>query len=169
MSNDAVSENAIVIERTFEAPPTLIWQMWTEPEHYQKWYGPNGFTVPVAEMDVRVGGKRLVCMEMQTPNGARQMWTTGEYREVVPTTRLVFTESMADEHGNVVSPAAMGMGDDHPLTTEVTVQLADLDGRTKMVLTHAGMPGNQQGAGSGWQQAFDKLADYVTVASGANG
>ena len=57
--------------------------MWTEPEHFRSWYGPDGATIPVAKMDVRVGGTRLVCMEMQTPNGAMQMWFTGEYREVV--------------------------------------------------------------------------------------
>jgi uncharacterized protein YndB with AHSA1/START domain len=67
--------------------------MWTQPEHFKKWYGPKGFTVPVAEMDVRVGGKRLVCMEMRTPDRSMKMWFTGEYSEVVPNERLVYTDS----------------------------------------------------------------------------
>ncbi len=154
MIKSTVSADAVVIERTFDAAVDLIWQLWTQPEHFKKWYGPNGFTVPVAEMDVRVGGKRLICMEVQKPDGSMKMWTTGEYTEVVPNQRLVYTESMADEQGNVVT-----MSDsEHPTTTEVTVLLEDLGGRTKMILTHVGIPA---GAGGGWEQAFAKMADHI--------
>jgi uncharacterized protein YndB with AHSA1/START domain len=160
MIKSTVSEDAVVIERTFNAPVDFIWQMWTQPEHFQKWYGPQGFTVPVAEIDVRVGGKRLICMA--SPDGSMQMWTAGEYLEVVPNERLVYTESPADENGNVVSPSAMGMPEGYPTTTEVTVLLQDLGGRTKMVMTHAGVPAGS-GANGGWNQAFDKLADHIEV------
>ena len=149
-----------MIERSFDAPLDLIWQMWTDPEHFKAWYGPDGATIPVAKMDVRVGGTRLVCMEMQTPGGPMQMWFTGEYREVVENERLVYTESMSDENGNVLSPSDMGMPDGHPTTTEVTVELEDLGGRTKMVMTHAGIPAGSPGA-AGWAMAFDKLADRI--------
>lgn len=151
--------NSIKIERVFNAPIELIWQMWTHPTHYKNWYGPQGATVPVAEMDVRVGGKRLVCMEMQTPKGARKMWTTGEYIEIIVNKRLVFTESMSDENGNVMSAAAMGMPEDFPTTTEVIVELEDLGNRTKMIMTHKGMP--DQGASGGWNQAFTKMEAYI--------
>jgi uncharacterized protein YndB with AHSA1/START domain len=135
--------------------------MWTDPEHFKKWYGPKGFTVPVAEMDLRVGGKRLVCMA--SPDGSMKMCTTGEYTEIVPNERLVYTESMADEQGNVVSPSAMGMPDGYPAMTEVTVLLEDLGGRTKMVMTHAGVPADS-GANAAWEQAFDKLVDHIETA-----
>ncbi len=158
--SDTHSKDAVVIERIFEAPVGLIWQLWTEPEQFQKWYGPQGMAIPVANMDVRVGGKRLMCMEMQTPDRSMKMWFTGEYVEVVPNERLVYTDSMADENGNVMSPSAMGMPDGHPETTEVIVELEDLGGRTKMVMTHAGVPADSGGAG-GWNQAFDKLADLI--------
>jgi uncharacterized protein YndB with AHSA1/START domain len=158
MSNNTVSEDAVVIERTFDAPVDLIWQMWTDPDHFKKWYGPQGFTVPVADMELRVGGKRLICMA--SPDGSMKMWTTGEYTEIIPTERLVYTESPADEDGNVVSSAAMGMPEGYPATTEVIVVLEDLGGRTKMVMTHAGVPASS-GAGGGWNQAFDKLADHI--------
>ena len=163
--SDANLKDEVVIERTFEAPVELVWQMWTDPEHFKNWYGPTGFTVPVAEMDVRVGGKHLICMA--SPDGSMKMWTTGEYTEVIPNERLVYTDSPADENGNVVSPSAMGMPDGHPATTEVTVLLKDLGGRTKMVMTHAGMPADS-GAGSGWEQAFDKLADHIKSALNDN-
>jgi uncharacterized protein YndB with AHSA1/START domain len=158
MSKSTVPEDSVVIERTFDAPVDIIWQMWTRPEHFQKWYGPRGFTVPVAKMDVRVGGTRLICME--SPDGSMKMWTTGEYMDIIPNVRLVYTESPADENGHIVSPAAMGMPDGYPATTEVTVLLEDLGGRTRMTMRHAGVPASS-GAGGGWEQAFDKLADHI--------
>lgn len=158
MSNNTNIKDAVVIERTFDAPVDLIWQMWTQPEHFKKWYGPKGATVPVAEMDVRVGGKRLVCMEMQTPDGSMKMWTAGEHTEVVPNNRLVYTESMSDEQGNIVAMS----GDKHSSVTEVTILLEVLGDHTKMVLTHAGIPADSPGA-SGWNQAFDKLADHIDM------
>ena len=160
MSDNTQSKDAIVIERIFAAPIEVVWKMWTEGVHFQRWYGPQGMSIPVAEMDVQVGGKRLICMEMPTPKGNMTMWFTGEYREVSPHTRLVYTDSMADEHGNVIDPAAMGMPADHPKVTEVTVLLEAVDGQTKMVMTHAGISADSGGAG-GWKQAFDKLADYL--------
>jgi uncharacterized protein YndB with AHSA1/START domain len=150
----------LVIERTFDAPADLIWQMWTEPEHFRGWYGPDGADVPVAKMDVRVGGGRLVCMEMKTPAGLVQMWFTGEYREVVENQRLVYTESMSDESGNVLSPSEAGVPQGHPTTTEVIVELEDLGERTRMVVTHIGVPAGSPGA-AGWATALDKLADRV--------
>ena len=53
------------------------------PRALPAWYGPDGATIPVAEMDVRVGGARRVCMEVGTPNGPMRMWFTGEHLEVV--------------------------------------------------------------------------------------
>jgi uncharacterized protein YndB with AHSA1/START domain len=160
MTDKDRSQDAVVLERTFDAPVELVWQMWTDPEHFKAWYGPDGAAVPVAKMDVRVGGTRLVCMEVQSPRGLMQMWFTGEYREVIENERLVYTESMSDENGNVASPAEMGMPEGHPTTTEVRVELYDIGGRTKMVMTHAGIPGDSPGA-AGWVMALDKLAAHI--------
>ncbi|MBI4884271.1 MAG: SRPBCC domain-containing protein [Actinobacteria bacterium] len=160
MTDNDSSQEALTIQRSFDAPVDLIWKMWTDPEHFAAWYGPTGAKIPVAKLDVRVGGRRLVAMEMQTPGGMMQMWFTGEYLEVVANERLVYTESMSDENGNVLSPADMGMPAGHPATTEVRVELAATGGGTKMVLTHVGIPGDSPGA-TGWAMAFDKLADYV--------
>ena len=164
MTNDNSSHDAVVIERSFDAAVALIWQMWTEPQHFKAWYGPGGATIPVAKMDVRVGGTRLVCMAMETPKGPMRMWFTGEYREVVENKRLVYTESMCDEHGMVLSPSDMGMPEGYPTTTEVIVELDDVGGRTKMVMTHAGIPADSPGA-AGWTMAFDKLAAHVRAQS----
>ncbi len=160
MTDDSGSLDAVVIERSFDVPVDLVWQMWTDAEHFKAWYGPDGATIPVVEMDVRVGGTRLVCMEMPSPGGSMQMWFTGEFREVVENERLVYTESMSDENGNVQSPSDMGMPEGHPTTTEVRIELADVGGRTKMVMTHVGVPSDSPGA-AGWAMALDKLAAHL--------
>ena len=162
MTNDNGSQDAVVIERRFDAPVDLIWQMWTDPEHFKAWYGPEGATIPVAKMDVRVGGTRLVCMEMQSPRGQMLMCFTGEYREVIENERLVYTESISDEHGNLSSASDMGMTEGHPMTTEVRVELEDVGGRTKMVMTHTGIPSDSPGA-AGWVAALDKLTAHLAT------
>jgi len=96
--------------------------MWTEAEHFANWYGPMGARIPSADMDVRVGGRRHVAMEMDNPGGPMQMFFVGEYREVDPKTRL-----------------------------------EDLGARTKMTMTHIGVPADSPG-GQGWAMAIDKMA-----------
>ncbi len=155
---DSNPTHAVVIERTFDAPIDLVWKLWTEPEYFKAWYGPDGATIPVAKMDVRVGGRRLVCMEVQTPNGAMQMWFSGEYREILVNQRLVYTEAMSDEHGNV--PSEQNAAPGHPESTEVRVEFEDLGDRTRMVMTHVGIPAGSPGA-AGWEMALAKLTAYV--------
>jgi uncharacterized protein YndB with AHSA1/START domain len=166
MTDDRGSRDAVVIERSFDAPVELVWQMWTDPQHFKAWFGPAGASIPVAEMDVRVGGTRLVCMQVQAPNGSMAMWFAGEYREVVENKRLVYTEFMSDEDGNLSSASNAGSGDGHPVTTEVRVELEDLGGRTRMVMTHAGIPGDSPGA-AGWAMAIDKLATHLGTHRGS--
>ena len=158
--------NAVVVERTLDAPAELVWRMWTDPEHFAAWYGPDGASVPVARMDVRVGGSRLVGMRVATPGGERTMWFTGEYVEVVPHARLVYTESLADEHGRVLEPREIGMPAGHPVTTEVRVELHAVADGTRLVVTHVGVPPDSPGA-KGWTAAVDKLAAHL-AASGAS-
>ena len=158
-------QDAVVIERTLDAPIGLVWKMWTDPDHFAAWYGPMGATVPEARLDVRVGGSRFVGMEMATPDGVHRMWFVGEHLEVEEGHRLVYTEAMGDEHGNALPPGATGMPDGHPGVTEVTVELEDLGGRTRMVMTHVGVPADSPGA-MGWNMAFDKLEQQLAATPG---
>lgn len=143
----------VTIERVFDAPRELVWRAWTEPEHFAKWYGPTGFTLPTCEIDLNVGGRHL--WGMRSPDGAFEMFSTGTYREIVPNERFVATDSMADADGNIVEMEG------HPVETVLTMTLEDLgDGKTKMTLRQSGWsdPDMAAGAGGGWGQAFDKLA-----------
>ena len=153
---------SVTLERVLDAPIDLVWQMWTDAEHFAAWYGPTGATVPVIEMDVRLGGKRHFCIEMQTPDGQSRMWFVGEYRIIDEPNRLVYTESMSDPDGNLVSPEALGMPGGHPEITEVTVELTEVDGSTRMVMTHAGIPADSPGA-MGWNMALDKLEAHLAA------
>lgn len=159
MSDQDVSRHDLRIERTIDAPVALVWQLWTEAEHFKAWYGPNGATIPTATMDVRVGGPRQVCMEVRTPNGPMQMWFVGEFREVIEHRRLVYTELMSDKHGGA---PAVGTGEH--AATEVRVEFEDLGNQTRMVLVHVGIPEDSPGA-AGWEMALDKLATQVARAN----
>jgi uncharacterized protein YndB with AHSA1/START domain len=147
----------IVITRVFDAPREAVWRAWTEPERFMKWWGPKDFTSPRCEMDLRVGGKFL--WVMRWPDG-RDNYNTGEYREIVPFERLVYTTSFADAEGNVVPASHYGMSDDIALEMQVTVTFKEQDGKTTMTLTHAGLPAGEMSemTGLGWNQSFDKLA-----------
>src|SRR5262245_50139506 len=119
-NEQTASRDAVVIERTFEAPVAVIWQMWTDPQHFAAWYGPDGATVDVVEMDIQVGGRRHVCMEITTPNGVRRMCFAGEHVDVVENELLVYTEFVSDDAGH---PLAVAAESGHPTTTEVQVEL----------------------------------------------
>jgi uncharacterized protein YndB with AHSA1/START domain len=156
MEEQTASRDAVVIERTFDAPIGVIWQMWTVPEHFAAWYGPDGVTVVAHVMDVRVGGRRLIGMEMQSPDGPRRMWFAGEYVDVVEQERLVYTDYPSDEDGTPLGDTRDG----HRQVTEVRVAVTQIADRTRMVMTHAGIPSDSPGA-VGWAMAFDKLAHRV--------
>ena len=150
---DQLKERQIEVSRTFDAPLEMLWKAWTEPKHFMKWYGPKGFTTPTCEIDLREGGRHL--WSMQSPDG-RQMYFTGNYKEVQPMTRLVYTDSMSDAKGNVMSAEMMGMPEGSPVTMDVTVTFEHADGKTTVSVSHVGH-GDADHAGMGWEQAFDKL------------
>jgi len=153
-------QSQVRIERIFDAPIDDVWRMWTDPELFKKWYGPNGMAIPVADMDVRVGGTRKICMEMSSPERTMSMWFIGVYKEINAPFRLVYTESMCEEDGALIPPEAMGMPEGHPDVTEVIVELSETDGKTRMTMVHVGVPGGSAAEG-GWNQAFDKLAKLL--------
>ncbi len=150
-------ERELIITRVFDAPRELVWKAWTEPERFRRWWGPKNFTTPFSTIDLREGGAYLNCM--RSPEG-QDYWSTGVYREIVPLERIVYTDSFADEKGNVVPAAHYGMSQDFPLEMLVTVTFEEDGGKTKMTLRHAGIPAGQMSelTEAGWNESFDKLA-----------
>ncbi|MDA9207254.1 SRPBCC domain-containing protein [Octadecabacter sp.] len=156
------SPDWVRIERTFDVDIQDVWDMWADPEKFKSWYGPKGMSIPVAEMDVKVGGTRKICMEMAMPDRTMQMWFIGVYKEINAPTRLVYTESMCDENGVIIPPEQMGMPAGHPDITEVIVDLREENGKTHMTMVHAGVPTGTAGEG-GWLQAIDKLGEQLSA------
>lgn len=158
---DGIEENQIVVSRSFDAPLELLWKAWTEPEHFMKWYGPKGFTSPSCEIDLTVGGRHL--WSMKSPDGM-EMYYTGTYKEIVSMERIVYSDSLSDAQGNVMSPSAMGMPEGSPMSMDVTVTFAHEDGKTTVTVSHAGFGEGGDRAGMGWEQAFDKLTAVLAEA-----
>jgi uncharacterized protein YndB with AHSA1/START domain len=161
MTNEDTKD--LIIIRLFDASRELVWKAWTESERVMRWWGPKGFTAPVSKIDLRVGGEYLNCM--RSPEG-KDYWSKGVFREIVVHERLVMTDSFADENGNTVPASYYGMSKDYPLEMLITVIFEELDGnngKTKITLRHSGMPSDtdSKGAGQGWNESFDKLAEYL--------
>jgi uncharacterized protein YndB with AHSA1/START domain len=150
-------EGDLVITRIFNAARALVWKAWTDPAQFRRWWGPAIYSAPVAEMDVRAGGRYRWCM--RSPEG-EEYWTAGVFCEVVPPDRLVYTDGFADAEGNIVPASHYGMEGEWPEELLVTVTLEDLGDRTRMVLRHAGIPSGQWNdlTAQGWNESLDKLA-----------
>jgi uncharacterized protein YndB with AHSA1/START domain len=151
----------ITIERVFDAPVEKVWTAWTDPAEVSKWWGPKGFTSPENHIDLQVGGKYVFVM--QGPAGTewdKPMYSGGEYTEVVPMKKLVYTDNFVDKDGNKVSPEVYGMPADFPQDLVVTLTFEEVDGKTKLTLTHEGMPAGDMGdqTEAGWNESLDKLA-----------
>jgi hypothetical protein len=95
-------------------------------------------------------------MTAPTPNGAMDTWFAGEFLVLQENTQLVYTEYMSDDSGTLLAAPHGRMPNALP-ATEVHVDLGEVPGRTRMVLTHRGIPADSPGA-AGWRMAFDKLA-----------
>jgi uncharacterized protein YndB with AHSA1/START domain len=88
------SEREIVVTRTFNAPARLVFEAWTKPELFQRWWVPKsmGMSLLSCEMDVRVGGR----YRFEFAHGDSQMAFFGTYKEVTPNSRLVWTNDESD-------------------------------------------------------------------------
>jgi uncharacterized protein YndB with AHSA1/START domain len=150
----------LVVTRVFDAPRELVFRAWTEPERVRRWWGPVGFTMPYCDIDLRPGGIFLRCMRSAE---GRDVWVTGVFREVFAPERLVFTDSFADEEGNVVPPARYGAGPDMPLERLVTVTFEEDAGSTKVTVRHAGLPSgaDRDLVRHGWASGLESLAGYL--------
>jgi uncharacterized protein YndB with AHSA1/START domain len=107
------SDREVVVTRTFDAPARLVFEAWTRPELFQRWWVPKsmGMTLHACEMDVRTGGAYRL-------NFGAGMDFFGKYLEVTPPSRLVWTNEEGGESASVT-----------------TVTLEEKDGRTWLVMT----------------------------------
>jgi uncharacterized protein YndB with AHSA1/START domain len=145
-------EASVTLTRVFDAPRALVWKAWTDPKMMAQWFGPRGFTNPVCELDVRVGGSLRIVM--RGPDG-NDYPMKGEFRVVSEPELLVFTNIAIDSEGK------------HLLEGETAVTFTEKGGKTTLTLeTYAvGLvpiaPQMLAGMEAGWTQSVDKLQELV--------
>lgn len=151
----------MTINRIFDTTPERLWAAWTDPELFKRWWGGKDFTCPACKIDLRVGGKYIACM--RSPDG-QDIWSGGVFREIIPTSRLVFTDMFTDPEGNLIPASQYGMGADWPDVLLITLNFSEPEpGKTLLTLRHEGMPEGQDQdlTSEGWRQSFDKLAKLM--------
>jgi uncharacterized protein YndB with AHSA1/START domain len=116
------TDEQILIEREFDAPPELVYKAYTTPELVERWWHANRGEVKSVEIDLRVGGRWRYVM---TACGGPEVGFHGEYREIVPNERLVATEFFEGVPEGVSEEDA---------TTLNTVTFTEVNGRTKLTL-----------------------------------
>jgi uncharacterized protein YndB with AHSA1/START domain len=154
-----------IISRVFDAPRELMFKVWTDPEHMQRWWGPKGAQVVHNKMDLRPGGSYHYCM--RTPDG-HDMWGKFVYREIVRPERIVWVNSFSDEYGGVTRHP---MSPCWPLEMLTTITFAGHAGKTTVTVrwvplnaTEAERKTFQGGFDSmrnGWGGTMDQLAAYL--------
>ena len=154
----------LVVTRVVGAKVKEAWAAWTEAEKVMEWWGPDGFTSPVAKMDVREGGTSLVCMRAPKEMGGRDMYNVWAYTKIVPMHELEFVTNLADETGRVLDPAMLGLPADFPrdLRMRVTFKAMGCD-ETEMTVTQFGWTAGQMMgfAEMGLRQSVEKMAKAV--------
>ena len=147
------SDREIVTTRTFDAPRDLVFKMWTDRRHIERWFGPDGFTTTTHEMDVRPGGVwRFI---MHGPDGTDYP-NRVTYEEIVAPERLVYTH---DDDGD---------GDGRQFRTTVTFE--ERDGKTLLTMRAVFATAAERdrvveevGAIEGAMQTLNRLAEYLAA------
>lgn len=140
-----MKDRELIITRMFNAPRDLVWKAWTEPERLEHWWGPEGFTLPFLEMDMRPGGAWRACM--RGPDGMNY-WQHGVCRALVPPERLEYT---------------LIWDNDPTHEMLVTVVFVDRGKQTEMTFRQSQFKSvaERDGHQGGWSSAFNRLAAYL--------
>ena len=149
------TDEQILITREFDAPRHLVYEAWTTPELVKRWWNARRGEMTVAEIDLRVGGKWRYAMV--TEDGFEVAFH-GEYREIVPSERIVSTETyegvpegVSEEDATTVNTATFGEADGRTTLT-ILVQASSKESRDAIV---------ESGMEAGLQDALDLLEEVA--------
>lgn len=160
MSTEPENHN-MVLTRVFEAPVEQVWKAWSDSELVMRWWGPTGFTAPMARMDFRQGGTSLVCMRAPKEYGGQDLYNTWTYQKIVPMERIEFIQNFTDQDGNKVSPTEVGLPPEIPFEVPHVITFKALgDKKTELTVTEYGYPSEQivEVSKVGMNQCLDKMA-----------
>jgi uncharacterized protein YndB with AHSA1/START domain len=143
------ADDELLIIRTFDVPASVLFALWSKPEHIKHWMGPSNFTCPEADIDFRVGGAYRILIA--SPEYGENRFG-GVYREIVPNRRLVFTFAWDND-----GPSA-------GIEMLVTITFEEQGGKTVQTLHQRPFPSVERRDShvDGWTKALDKLAAYAT-------
>jgi uncharacterized protein YndB with AHSA1/START domain len=138
----------LLITRTFDAPASLLFALWSKPEHMTQWMGPANFTCPEAQIDFRVGGAYRV---MITSSKHGESSFSGVYRDIEHDKRIVFTFAW-DNHGPSAGAEML-----------VTITFEEGDGKTTQTFHQRPFLAVERRDShvDGWNQTFAKLETYL--------
>jgi uncharacterized protein YndB with AHSA1/START domain len=144
----AFDELTLHLERVLPAPRLVVFRAHAEPDLLARWWGPRGFSAPNIEVDLRVGGGYRIAM--QPPDGLL-FYLSGEFLEVEPPTRLVYTFRWEDPDP-----------DDREMV--VTFSLGDLGGSTELHVDQGGFAteGRRALHEQGWTESLDRLQALIS-------
>lgn len=153
----------LLITHLFDASPELVFQAWTDPEHLQHWYAPDGCTIEFKSIDVRENGFFHSCI-YDPVHG--ECWIKGKYTEVRSPEKLVFSMILSNEQGENVSAIAARKPEDWPEAIVTTVTFTPIGKQTKVTLhqTVAEEEAKKTGAYQSWFSMFDRLNKLLTAA-----
>ena len=169
MTPTSETSKEFVITRVFDAPRARVWKAFTEAERLKEWWGPKGFSVIAAKMDLRPGG--TYHYGMKAPDSTT-MWGKFVFRDVVAPERMVFVNSFSDEFGGLTRHP---MSATWPLEMLSTFTFENEPG-SKTKLTIRWLPheaseeerktfdASHDNMRQGWGGTLDQLADYLAKA-----
>jgi len=142
------SGQVLSLARVFDAPPELVFRLWSDPKLAQQWWRPDGYTTPFFEMDFRVGGAYRYAIRKDGQDG----WAHGIYQEISAPSRLVF--SFQWDSGDAA----------HDALTLVTVTFQAQAGKTLLTFRQEPFASveRRDGHAIGWGQVLDRLALHIT-------
>lgn len=166
----AVDDRMFTLSRWLDAPRDRVWRAWTDGRELAQWWGPHGYTNPVAEADVRPeGALRIV---MRSPDNV-DLQMSGRFLDVDPPYRLVFTDEVADGPAiwhETLDGYRPSLPPGSPLRITVTVTFEERDGGTQLTIESAFASDEDRdavmrmGAANGWSESLEKLEALVTAA-----
>ncbi len=152
----------LVFTRIFNTPVEQVWRAWTDAEQVRRWWGPNGFTSPLARIDFREGGTSLLCMS-SPDHGV--YYSTWHYRKIMPMKLIEYVHNLADEDGNKVDPVQKGMPADFPQDMIHTITFKVLESnQTELIVTEHNWTIGQMMELSkmGMEQCLDKMETLLS-------
>jgi uncharacterized protein YndB with AHSA1/START domain len=150
----------LLITHLFDASPELVFQAWTDPEHLQHWYAPDGCTITFKSIDVREQGTFHSCIHDPVHG---ECWIKGSYMEIKSPEKLVFSMILTNAAGDDVNSLAAGKPEDWPEAIITTVTFSPVGQQTKVTLhqTVAEAEAKKTGAYQSWLKMFDRLQDLL--------